>query len=130
MVEGKPWKTRLKPLKFKEKVIHQVLEVLKCIFYVSLAIKIIMEIQHFFTWNRFSLIAYFYWFSSTVAQPFTDCYAFNFAVLETVTSFEEWDRNKDKSEKMVAKLEKQEIKFLIPCTKYLYNTPAKTYTLS
>ena len=99
-------KTRLKPLKKKEENIHKILDVLKWVFYTSLGVKVIIEIQHFLHEKgshlpHLPIDSLLSWLNLLlIVTPSI------FAVLETVKAFEEWDRNKDESEKMIAKLEK------------------------
>jgi hypothetical protein len=97
-------KTRLKPLKTKDKIIHKVLNVLKWVFYASLSLKVLIEIQHFCHEKHWhlphlpidSLLPYCNLLLIVVPSVF--------AVLETVRSFEEWERNQHEAEKMKGKL--------------------------
>jgi hypothetical protein len=97
-------KTRLKPLKIKEEIIHKVLYMLQWIFYVSLSVKVLIEIEHFCHEKHWSvphlhidsLLPWLNLFLIVVPSVY--------AVLETVRSFEEWERNQDEAEKMKGEL--------------------------
>lgn len=123
-------KTRLKPLKSKEKAIHEVLHILQWVFYGSLIVKVVIEIEHFLHekhWGSFHLHIDFLlpWLNLLlIVVPSV------YAVLETVRSFEEWERNQDEAEKIKGVLEKIKAEILVSTDDSMLNKASKNLRLA